>query len=166
MGFYTNIRSDVTFIKQVVDDIFSSKRHICQRPEFICIRSSEEGGFWYHVYRIDNFTIRIVRCNKTFRSNGSILGPSHHTETDESYLINLLEILDDLNNTQYQKFYDDYTHFKQYNISDVSSGWSIEVRFDKSEDDNNRLFLEFFIQTLSGITYNSPFKFPLFKKVQ
>ena len=132
MGFYTNIRSDVSLVKQTVDMIFASKSHTCHCEDFICIlnSNSEGSGYWYHVYRVDDFIMRFVRCERAFRSNGSILGPSYHTETDDVFEVNMIEMLEDRNRAAYQDYVNSIT-FK------MDSETSEDVKFYKADADTD-----------------------------
>ena len=127
MGFYANIRSDVSLVKKTIDKIFTSKSHTCHSKDFICIQSFiytqnfiEQADYWYHVYRIDDFTMKFVRCERTaIRSNGSYLGylgPAYYTETDDIFEVNMLEMLDSKNRTAYQEFIDNITLYLYSNI--------------------------------------------------
>lgn len=136
MGFYTNIRSDVSLVKQTVDMIFASKSHTCHCEDFICIHNSEGSGYWYHVYRVDDFIMRFVRCERDFRSNGSILGPSYYTETDDIFEVNMLEMLDSKNREAYQEYVNNIIHYRYdnlrvifHNYSDNSSSGSVSLEF-------------------------------------
>ena len=113
MGFYTNIRSDVSLVKQTVDMIFASKSHTCHCEDFICILNSEGSGYWYHVYRVDDFIMRFVRCERVFRSNCSIFGPAYYTETDDVFEVNMIEMLGDRNRGIALAKYDDYVKFAE-----------------------------------------------------
>lgn len=140
MGFYTNIRSDVSLVRQTVDMIFTSKIHSCHCEDFICICSTEKEGYWYHVYRIDDFTMKFVRCERTpKRSDGSILGyrgPSYFTETDDIFEVNMLEMLDSKNREAYQEYVNNIIHYRYdnlrvifHNYSDNSSSGNVNLEF-------------------------------------
>ena len=148
MGFYTNIRSDVSLVKQTVDMIFASKSHTCHCEDFICILNSEGSGYWYHVYRVDDFIMRFVRCKRAFRSNGSILGPSYHTETDDVFEVNMIEMLEDRNRAAYQNYVNSITLYRRSNMSVIAHSYS------DSNSSSERIVLEF--STLSSY-YNPKF---------
>ena len=150
MGFYINIRSDVSLVKQTVDMIFASKSHTCHCEDFICIlnSNSEGSGYWYHVYRVDDFIMRFVRCERAFRSNGSILGPSYHTETDDVFEVNMIEMLEDRNRAAYQDYVNSITLYRRSNMRVIAHSYS------GSNSSSERIVLEF--STLSS--YYNPKK--------
>lgn len=152
MGFYKNIRSDVSYVKQITNKIFVSRRHTCRYPEFICI-FNYVSGFWYHVYRIDDFTMKFVRCSKTYRSNGSTFGPSYHIETDEAFTVSLIDMLNSKNTKSYQ-LYTDYTkRFKQDS--------NVEVQVCLTS--NDKVHIRFFINGSIGRIYTDCPEFVLDK---
>ena len=143
MGFYANIRSDISLVKQVVDMIFTSKRHTCHCEDFICIHNSEREGYWYHVYRIDVFTMKFVRCERTpKRSDDSILGylgnlgPSYFAETDDIFEVDMLEMIDSKNREAYQEYVNNAAPYRYVNVrvifryySDNSSSKKVSLEF-------------------------------------
>ena len=148
MGFYTNIRSDVSLVKQTVDMIFASKSHTCHCEDFICILNSEGSGYWYHVYRVDDFIMRFVRCERVFRSNCSIFGPAYYTETDDVFEVNMIEMLEDRNRAAYQEYVNNITLYRRSNMKVIAHSYS------DSNSSSERIVLEF--STLSSY-YNPKF---------
>ena len=148
MGFYTNIRSDVSLVKQTVDMIFASKSHTCHCEDFICILNSEGPGYWYHVYRADDFIMRFVRCERVFRSNGSIFGPAYYTETDDVFEVNMIEMLEDRNRAAYQNYVNSITLYRCSNMRVIAHSYS------GSNSSSEGIVLEF--STLSSY-YNPKF---------
>ena len=137
MGFYTNIRSDVSLVKQTVDMIFASKSHTCHCEDFICILNSEGSGYWYHVYRVDDFIMRFVRCERVFRSNCSIFGPAYYTETDDVFEVNMIEMLEDRNRAAYQEYVNSITLYRRSNRRVIAHSYS------GSNSSSERIILEF-----------------------
>lgn len=160
MSFYTNTRSNVSLVKQTVDMIFTSRIHTCYCNDFICIQSfiyehsSERADDWYHVYRIDDFTMKFVRCKRTAKTTaGSILGylgPSYYTETDDIFEVNMLEMLDNINRIAYQKYVNNITLYR---------GGNIRVIFHSYSDNSSSKRVDLELRILNSLDCNPKFLF-------
>lgn len=136
MGFYTNIRSDVSIVKQTVDRIFTSSKHTCRCKDFICIHYSEKNECWYHVYRIDDLKMKFVRCYNANDNTNRTIGPSYFTETDEYFIIDMLDMLENSNQVYYQLYINNITRYQ--------NNMQVEIYLT----DKNRVCMEFYSSLL------------------